>query len=90
MLLWDTGCSDELMHPDCAQQMIARGARWRHCDPLPMQHGNAAATRSGRPATKQVAVDVFISQKGTVFGPRTSGFTFTKAPCQMPCYPTAF
>ena len=67
MLLWDTGCSHELVHPDCAQQMIGRGAKWRHCDPLPMNHGNAEATRGGRPATKQVCLDVFISHKGHRF-----------------------
>ena len=64
MLLWDTGCSDQLMHPDCAQWLIAKGARWRFCEPLAMQHGNKDATRPAPPATKQVCAEVFCTHQG--------------------------
>ncbi len=67
MMLWDTGCSDELMHPDMAQQLIGKGAPWRYCDPLHMQHGNSAATRAAAPSTKQVCADIFLSHKGHKF-----------------------
>ena len=67
MVLWDTGCSDELMHPDFAQQLIGKGASWRYCDPLHMKHGNAAATRAAAPSTKQVCAEVFLSHKGHKF-----------------------
>ena len=67
MVLWDTGCSNELIHPDFAQQLIGKGASWRYCDPLHMQHGNAAATRAAAPSTKQVCAEVFLSHKGHKF-----------------------
>ena len=67
MLLWDTGCSDQLIHPECAQMLIARGAHWRFCEPLAMQHGNKDATRPAPPATKQVCVEVFCTHQGHKF-----------------------
>ncbi len=64
MVLFDTGCSDQLVSPTFAQWLIAKGARWRYCDPLPMEHGNKAATRAAAPADKQVCMDVFLVHQG--------------------------
>jgi transposase InsO family protein len=64
MVLFDTGCSDQLVSPQFAQWLIAKGARWRYCDPLPMEHGNKAATRAAAPADKQICIDVFLVHQG--------------------------
>ena len=67
-VLWDTGCSDQLIHPDFGWELIRRGAAWRYCDPLYMNHGDASKTKGGAPAIIQVcAKDIVLVHNGDTY-----------------------
>ena len=67
-LLWDTGCSDELVTPTFARQLIAQGATWEFTDePIKINHSDAAVVGSGTPATMRICMDVLIVHKERVF-----------------------
>ena len=67
-LLWDTGCSDELIAPLFAQSLISGGAKWEFLqEPTKVEHGNSEIVGSGSPATMRVCLDVLIVHKGHVF-----------------------
>ncbi len=67
-LLWDTGCSDELVTPTFARQLIAQGATWEFTDePIKINHSDAAVVGSGTPATMRICMDVLIVHKDRVF-----------------------
>jgi hypothetical protein len=67
-VLWDTGCSDELIHPTFGWELIRRGAAWRYCEPLHMGHGDSSKVKSAPPAIMQVcAKDVVLVHNGDTF-----------------------
>jgi transposase InsO family protein len=66
-LLWDPGCSDELITPAFARKFIERGAPWEYVEPLAINHGNSEVVTSGKPSTVKVQLDVLIVHRGLVF-----------------------
>jgi hypothetical protein len=67
-LLWDTGCSHELITPLFAQKLISNGAKWEFlAAPSTIEHGNAAVVSSGAPVTTRVCLDVLIVHKSRIF-----------------------
>jgi hypothetical protein len=66
-LLWDTGCSDELITPTLARQLIQKGCRWEYIEPVAIGHGNTEAITSGPPSTLRVMLDLLIVHNGNVF-----------------------
>ena len=67
-LLWDTGCSHELITPLFAQKLISSGAKWEFLEaPSTIEHGNAAVVGSGAPVLMRVCLDVLIVHKSRIF-----------------------
>ena len=67
-LLWDSGCSDELVTPTFARQLIAKGATWEFTEePIKVNHSDASVVGSGTPATMRICMDVLIVHKERVF-----------------------
>lgn len=67
-LLWDTGCSDELIAPPFAKKLIACGAKWELLpEPLCIGHGESSVVRSGPPALVRISLDILIVHKERVF-----------------------
>jgi hypothetical protein len=67
-LFWDTGCSDELIAPTFAQNLIEKGARWEFLqEPATVAHGNADVVASGSPAVIRICLDVLIVHKDNIF-----------------------
>ena len=66
--LWDTGCSHELITPTFGWELIRRGAAWRYCEPLHLDHGNAEKVRSAAPAIIQVcAPEIVLVHNGNTY-----------------------
>ena len=67
-LLWDTGCSHELIAPFFARSLISSGAKWEFLEnPTTIEHGNAECVGSGTPATIRVCLDVLLVHKTHIF-----------------------
>jgi hypothetical protein len=67
-LLWDTGCSHELIAPLFARSLISSGAKWEFLEhPTTIEHGNADCVGSGTPATIRVCLDVLLVHKTHIF-----------------------
>ena len=67
-LLWDTGCSDELITPLMATALISSGARWEYLEqPAVISHGNSNVVVAGSPCRLRVCLDVLIVHKGHTF-----------------------
>jgi len=66
-LLWDTGCSDEMVTVAAARQFIQKGAAWEYIEPVHIGHGDSTAVTSATPSTIRVKLDVLIVHKGRVF-----------------------
>jgi hypothetical protein len=66
-VLWDTVCSHELCTPLFAEELIRKGARWRHCSSLQLSRDNAEYVRSAAPPSKQICADILLVHQGRVF-----------------------
>ena len=67
MTLWDTGCSHDIVNPVFAEELLRRGARWRECAPLHLNHGDAEHVKAGTPPTRQICANILLVHKGKIF-----------------------
>ena len=67
MTLWDTGCSHELITPAFAEELLRKGARWRECIPLHLQHGNSEHVVAAAPASRQICANIRLVHKGLIY-----------------------
>ena len=67
--LWDPGCSHNFVTPAFADVLSARGARWKWCDPLHVDHGvgESGGVGSAAPAVRSLRADVVLKHKGLTY-----------------------
>lgn len=69
-VLWDTGCSHDIVSEAFAEELLRKGGRWRECAPLHLNHGDAVHVKSGAPPVKQVCANILLTHKGKIFEER--------------------
>ena len=67
--LWDPGCSDNFVTPEFAEMLIKRGARWKYCKPLAVDHGvgERGGVKSAAPAVRSLRADITLKTKGLTY-----------------------
>ena len=67
--LWDPGCSDNFITPAFAETLVKRGARWRFCAPLTVDHGSGeeGGVKGAAPAVRCLYADIALVQKGLTY-----------------------
>ena len=67
--LWDPGCSHNFITPEFADVLVSRGARWKFCKPLQVDHGSGedGGVKSAAPAVRSLRADVVLKQKGLTY-----------------------
>ena len=67
--LWDPGCSHNFITPAFADVLVSRGARWKYCEPMVVDHGSGkdGGVRPAAPAVRSLRADVVLKTKGHTF-----------------------
>ncbi len=67
--LWDPGCSHNFVTPAFADVLSSRGAKWKWCDPLHVDHGVGASggVGSAAPAVRSLRADIMLKHKGLTY-----------------------
>ena len=67
--LWDPGCSDNFVTPAFADMLVKRGARWKYCEPLNVDHGAGenGGVKSAAPAVRSLRADIVLRNKGLTY-----------------------